>query len=82
VKRLALLPTRPEALSQLVSAFNSVLMMFALAVEARKTQLEEGGAPASEPASPEPAPETPAPSTDSTSTPDTDTGPSIPQASA
>lgn len=42
VKRLALLPTRPEALSQLVSAFNSVLMMFALALDARKTQLEDG----------------------------------------
>lgn len=40
-KRLATLPTREEALSQFVSALNSVLMMFALALEARKTQLEE-----------------------------------------
>ena len=43
VKRLALLPTRTEALTQFVSALNSVLMMFALALEARKTQLEDGG---------------------------------------
>ena len=43
VKRLALLPTRDEALSQLLGAFNSVLAMFALALEARKTQLEAGG---------------------------------------
>jgi large subunit ribosomal protein L10 len=42
VKRLALLPTRIEALGQFVSALNSVPMMFALALEARKTQLEEG----------------------------------------
>ena len=40
VKKLATMPTREEALSQLVSAFNSVLMMFALALEARKEQVE------------------------------------------
>lgn len=40
VKKLASLPTREEALSILVGTFNSVLSMFALAVEARKTQLE------------------------------------------
>lgn len=40
VKRLASLPTRDEALSQLLGAFNSVLAMFALALEARKTQIE------------------------------------------
>jgi large subunit ribosomal protein L10 len=40
VKRLASLPTRDEALSILVGTFNSVLMMFALAMDARKTQLE------------------------------------------
>ena len=42
IKRLSLLPTRTEALTQFVSALNSVLMMFALALEARKTQLEDG----------------------------------------
>jgi large subunit ribosomal protein L10 len=40
VKKLASLPTRDEALSILVGTFNSVLMMFALALEAKKTQLE------------------------------------------
>ncbi|GMV10226.1 MAG TPA: 50S ribosomal protein L10 [Gemmatimonadaceae bacterium] len=40
IKKLATLPTREEALSQFVSALNSVLMMFALALEARKEQLE------------------------------------------
>jgi len=40
VKKLASLPTREEALSILVGTFNSVLMMFALALEAKKTQLE------------------------------------------
>lgn len=40
VKRLAALPTRDEALSQFVGCLNSVMMMFALALEARKTQLE------------------------------------------
>ncbi|MEX2180979.1 MAG: 50S ribosomal protein L10 [Gemmatimonadaceae bacterium] len=40
VKKLASLPTRNEALSILVGTFNSVLMMFALALDARKTQLE------------------------------------------
>jgi large subunit ribosomal protein L10 len=42
MKKLATLPTRDEALSQLLGAFNSVLAMFALALEARKTQLESG----------------------------------------
>jgi ribosomal protein L10 len=42
VKRLALLPTRSEALGQFVSVLNSVLMMFALALEARRKQLEDG----------------------------------------
>jgi large subunit ribosomal protein L10 len=40
VKKLASLPTREEALSILVGTFNSVLSMFALSLEARKTQLE------------------------------------------
>lgn len=40
VKKLATLPTRDEALSILVGTFNSVLMSFALALEAKKTQLE------------------------------------------
>jgi large subunit ribosomal protein L10 len=40
VKKLASLPTRDEALSILVGTFNSVLSMFALALEAKKTQLE------------------------------------------
>lgn len=40
VRKLASLPTRNEALSILAGTFNSVLMMFALALEARKTQLE------------------------------------------
>jgi large subunit ribosomal protein L10 len=40
VKRLALLPTRDEALGQFAGVLNSVLMMFALAMDARKTQLE------------------------------------------
>jgi large subunit ribosomal protein L10 len=42
LKKLATLPTRDEALSQFVSALNSVLMMFALALEARKEQVENG----------------------------------------
>ena len=40
LKKLATLPTREEALAQFVTALNSVLMMFALALEARKTQLD------------------------------------------
>ncbi|MCE2941698.1 MAG: 50S ribosomal protein L10 [Gemmatimonadota bacterium] len=40
VKRLASLPTREEALSIFAGCLNSVLMMFALALDARKTQLE------------------------------------------
>jgi large subunit ribosomal protein L10 len=74
VKKLATMPTREEALSQFVSALNSVLMMFALALDARKTQLESaGGAPAAESASPDapadapveaPAADAPAASTD------------------
>ena len=46
LKRLVALPTRDEAFSQLLGAMNSVLMMFALALEARKTQVEAGPAPA------------------------------------
>ncbi|MCC7195244.1 MAG: 50S ribosomal protein L10 [Gemmatimonadaceae bacterium] len=42
VKKLASLPTRDEALSQLLGAFSSVLAMFALALEARMKQLEAG----------------------------------------
>jgi large subunit ribosomal protein L10 len=40
VKRLATLPTRDEALSQFAGYLNSVMMMFALALDARKSQLE------------------------------------------
>ncbi len=40
IKKLAALPTREQALTQFVTALNSVMMMFALALEARKTQLE------------------------------------------
>ena len=40
LKKLATLPTREEALAQFVTALNSVLMMFALALEARKTQID------------------------------------------
>jgi large subunit ribosomal protein L10 len=40
VKKLASLPTRDEALSMFAGYLNSVLMMFALALDARKTQLE------------------------------------------
>lgn len=40
VKKLASLPTRTEALSLLLGSFNSVLMMFSLALDARKSQLE------------------------------------------
>ncbi len=45
VAKLASLPTRNDALSILVGTFNSVLMMFALALEARKTQLDAGAEP-------------------------------------
>jgi large subunit ribosomal protein L10 len=40
VKRLATLPTRDEALSQFAGYLNSVMMMFALALDARREQLE------------------------------------------
>jgi large subunit ribosomal protein L10 len=40
VKKLASLPTRDEALSIFAGCLNSVMMMFALALDARKTQLE------------------------------------------
>lgn len=53
IKKLATLPTRDEALGQFVSALNSVLMMFALALDARRTQLESGAAGS---AAPEEAP--------------------------
>ena len=45
VTKLASLPTRNEALSILVGTFNSVLSMFALALEAKKEQL---GGPAAD----------------------------------
>lgn len=44
VKKLALLPTRDEALSIFVGYLNSIPMMFAMALMARQAQLEEGGA--------------------------------------
>jgi large subunit ribosomal protein L10 len=40
VKKLASLPTRDEALSIFAGYLNTIPMMFALALEARKTQLE------------------------------------------
>ena len=40
VKKMATLPTREAALGMLAGAFNSVLAMFAMALEARKAQLE------------------------------------------
>jgi len=40
VTKLATMPTREEALSMFAGYLNSVLMMFALALEARKDQLE------------------------------------------
>lgn len=40
VKKLATLPTRDEALSIFAGYLNSIPMMFALALDARKTQLE------------------------------------------
>lgn len=40
IKKIATLPTREEALSQFAGCLNSVLMMFALALDGRKTQLE------------------------------------------
>ncbi|MBK8250907.1 MAG: 50S ribosomal protein L10 [Gemmatimonadetes bacterium] len=42
VKRLAALPSRDEALSLFAGSLNSVLMMFSLALDARKEQLENG----------------------------------------
>jgi len=42
VKRLASLPTREEALSMFAGYLNSIPMMFALALDARKAQLEGG----------------------------------------
>ena len=46
VKKLSLLPTRDEALGQFLGALNSVLAMFALVLEGRKSQLEAGSGPA------------------------------------
>ncbi len=40
VKKLATLPTREEALSMFAGYLNSIPMMFALALDARKAQLE------------------------------------------
>jgi large subunit ribosomal protein L10 len=42
VKKLATLPSRDVALGQFAGAMNSILAMFALALEGRKTQLEDG----------------------------------------
>src|ERR1019366_5717060 len=78
VKRLALMPTRDEALGQFLGYLNSVLSSFAGVLEARKVQLEssepaptttESAAPsteaAAEPAAAEPAAAEPAaPSTE------------------
>ena len=44
VKKLAALPTRTEALGQLAGCLNSVMMMFALALEGRKAQLDTASA--------------------------------------
>lgn len=41
VGKLATMPTRDEALSMFAGYLNSLMMSFALALEARKTQLEE-----------------------------------------
>lgn len=41
IKRLAALPTRVEALGQFAGVLNSVMMMFALALEGRKAQLDD-----------------------------------------
>lgn len=41
IKRLASLPTRIEALGQFAGVLNSVMMMFALALEGRKAQLDD-----------------------------------------
>ncbi len=40
LRKIASLPTRTEALSQFAGCLNSVLMMFALALDARKAQVE------------------------------------------
>ena len=40
VKKLAMLPTRIEALGEFAGCLNSVMMMFALALDGRKAQLE------------------------------------------
>jgi large subunit ribosomal protein L10 len=42
VKKLASLPTREEALSMFAGYLNSIPMMFALALDARKAQLDGG----------------------------------------
>jgi large subunit ribosomal protein L10 len=42
VKKLATLPSRDVALGLMAGAMNSVLMMFALALDSRKQQLETG----------------------------------------
>jgi len=44
IKRLATMPTRTEALSQFAGALNSVMMMFALALDGRRAQLDETAA--------------------------------------
>jgi large subunit ribosomal protein L10 len=76
VKRLALMPTRDEALGQFLGYLNSVLSSFAGVLEARKVQLESS----------EPAPattESAAPSTEAAAEPAApSTEPIPPQASA
>ncbi|HEX7546796.1 MAG TPA: 50S ribosomal protein L10 [Gemmatimonadaceae bacterium] len=67
VKKLALMPTRDEALGQFLGYLNSVLSSFAGVLEARKVQLEASAPPA------EGAP---------ASAPETASAESIPQASA
>ena len=82
VKKLAALPTRDEAYSQLLGAFNSVLMMFVLALEALKTQKTPPESAAPDSAAPETAPPETAPP--ETAPPETapPEGTTIPQASA
>ena len=55
VKRLALMPTRDEALGQFLGYLNSMLAGFAGLLEARKVQLESSAPAAAAPAAAEPA---------------------------
>ena len=67
VKKLAALPTRDEALGQLLGMFNSVLSMFVGVLEARKEQLEAAAPPSASAAE---APSTAAPDAPSAAAPD------------